>query len=526
MLQSLKIENLVLISKTTIPFGEGLNILTGETGAGKSVLLTAIRLITGEKSSADLIREGASCAIIEAELSDFSAQLPEEIDCPRPGEPLLIRREILRSGKSRCFIQDHLIPAAFLRKIIQSSIEIVDQSSSQTLCSKEAQQTMLDAFAGLEQELIVFSNSFKEETKLKKQLDAAIQANMHRERDLEWAESCIQRIEETNWQQDEENQLTEEHNLLTHAQERIEKIGTLTEELAVASPQIKRLSHLLDTLLKFDHQLVPIAEIFKSASLEIEEVEAQLQSYLGKCETDPERLAAVEQRIAAIDQLKRRFGASWEEVEKQKIKCSRQIEQLNALEDQINTLKEELDRLQKQHLDTAQIISERRKAAAHVFSKQVLEELKSLNLPYAQFEITLDTQPISSNGIDAIRFLFSANPGLSPIPLEQCASGGELSRLLLAIKIVLSEKENCKCLIFDEIDSNVGGQTAAILGEKLRKLARLRQVICVTHFAQVAKAAMHHFGVYKTESNGVATTTVKKLVQKDLEIEYNRMIGH
>ena len=526
MLQSLKIENLVLISKTAISFGEGLNILTGETGAGKSVLLTAIRLITGEKSSTELIREDAACAIIEAELSNFSTELPEEIDCPRPGEPLLIRREILRSGKSRCFVQDHLVPASFLRKITQSSIEIVDQSSSQTLCSKEAQQNMLDAFASLEQDILVFSNSFKEETKLKKQLDAAMDASMHRERDLEWAESNIQRIEETNWQPDEENQLNEEHNLLTHAQERIEKIGALTEELAIISPQIKRLSHLLDTLLKFDSQLTPVAQIFKSASLEIEEVEGSLQSYLGKCEADPARLAAVEQRIAAIDQLKRRFGTTWEEVEKQKIKCLRQIEQLNALDDQINALKEELNRLQKQHLNTAQGISERRKSAANIFSKQVLEELKSLNLPYAQFEIILDSQPISSNGIDSIRFLFSANPGLSPIPLEQCASGGELSRLLLAIKIVLAEKENCKCLIFDEIDSNVGGQTAAILGGKLRKLANQRQVICVTHFAQVAKAAMHHFSVYKTEDRGTATTTVKKLTPKDLETEYNRMIGH
>ncbi len=551
MLLSLNLENLVLIAKAHVRFGEGFNILTGETGSGKSILLTAIRLMMGERASSELIRDGASCAIVEAELSSFSSDLELGIDLPRPGEPLSIRRELHRSGKSRCFVQDQLVPANVLRNLTRSAIEIIDQSSSQMLCSSDAQRKMLDAFADLASVTALFARSYSEEIKAKKHLKAALEASATYARDLEWAESNLRIIEETGLQQGEEERLNEQHSLLTHAQELIEKAGAVAEGLAAGAPQIKRLSHLLDAVLKVDPRLISIGQSLKSAGIELEEAEASLRSYLEQCDADPRRLAAIENRIAAIEQLKRRCGPTWEDIEKQKVHFVQQIERLGSLESEIDSLKEHLIGIEQENRTVANRISETRKAAAVIFAKRVSAELKSLNLPYAQFEVSITPYPkddassrtlgpypkddassgtpgqlyMSPHGIDAIRFLFSANPGLAAIPLESCASGGELSRLLLAIKTVLAEKEGCACLVFDEIDSNVGGQTAAILGEKLKKLSEKRQMICVTHFVQVARSAMHHFSVLKEECEGRAVISVQQLQSSDREKEYNRMQG-
>ena len=525
MLLSLKLENLILIEKAVVRFEDGFHIITGETGSGKSILLTAIRLILGEKGGADLIRSQAPCAIIEAEFSSFPNPMPEGIDAPRPGDPLLIRREILPSGKSRCFVQDQLVSIAILRKITESLVEIVDQSSSHLLVSSESQRLMLDTFANLREQASFFANSFAEEKRLRKQLENALLANANQSRDLEWAESGLQYIENVQWKKDEELLLEEQHRLLANAQELIEKTAQVADGLSTLAPQMKQLNHILETAAKIDPSLKEIAQSIKSSTIELEEAESSLQAYLNRKETAPEHLAAIESRLSLIDQIKRRFGNSWEAVEKQKGKFFRQIEELHALEGQIDTLKTALFDIEKTNQNLAEQISCQRQTAAQILSAQVLKELQDLNLPLAQFEISVRRIEMTFGGIDLVRFLFSANPGLSPVPLEQAASGGELSRLVLALKTALAEQNDCKCLIFDEIDSNVGGQTAVALGEKLRAIAKNAQVIAVTHFVQVAKAALHHFSVCKVEKNGSFITKVERLSKALREKEYARMLG-
>jgi DNA repair protein RecN (Recombination protein N) len=272
-------------------------------------------------------------------------------------------------------------------------------------------------------------------------------------------------------------------------------------------PAIKQNLANLEHCVRFDPQLTPVAQSMKSALLELEEIGRTLRSYADRIEADPKRLIDVEKRLAAIESLKRRFGP---DIEGQKKKLQEKTEQ--NLDIQIESKQMNLAALKKKNLSLAEEIYKKRKAAADPFANQVLTELKSLNIPHAKFEIT-----------NEFRFLFSANPGLAPIFLEQCASGGELSRLLLAIKTVLAE--GTRCLVFDEIDSNVGGQTAAILGEKLKRLAEKRQVICVTHFVQVAKCAREHFLVTKIEKEGNAFTIIQKINEKEREKEYDRMMG-
>ena len=577
MLSLLKIQNLVLIRNAEIAFGPGLNILTGETGSGKSAVLSAIRLICGERAESQLIAKEANLAIVEAVLNSWncdwieraarrnlgpsgpsqasyqsvcgkeldapfrSGESPsvqegvlqffqkEGIALPAEGHPLHIRREIHASGKSRCFIEDQQVSLAFLRKCVGASIVRVDQSSSHSLCSLDEQRRMLDAYANLTADTASFSRIYAELKEKEVHLQTLLVNQGQKDRELEWALKDLHLIEEVNWLPGEEEKLSQEHHLLTHSQELIEKISTVSASLT-ESPQpilavLKQCQYLLENCSRSDPQLAPLAQTIKTTVLELDETARALQAYANRLDADPQRLHSVEQRIAAIEAIKRRYGVNQEELQNLKEKLHLKIDSLNNLDEEIGELQKEISQSKQKIAVMAETLSSKRKEAAHSLSLLILNQLKSLNLPHAQFQISLKSKPICSAGIDEIRFLFSANPGLPPTPLEQCASGGELSRLLLAIKIVLSDKEENSCLIFDEIDSNVGGQTAAILGEKLKNLAQTKQVICVTHFVQVARCAMHHFLVSKAEEKGSSLTSVFSLDSKGRDSEYNRMLG-
>lgn len=521
MLTSLKIQNLILIENAAITFGPGLNILTGETGAGKSAILAAIKLISGERADVQLIREGTDLAVVEATLTDFIDC--GEIDFPEKGKPIHIRREIHRSGKSRCFVEDQQVTLGFLKKCI--SLERVDQSSSQSLLAHDQQRHMLDSFGGLVAEAMVLEKSFEKEKSMEAELESLLHLGGQRERELEWAQKDLSLIEEVNWKKEEEDKLNAEHHLLTHGQELLEKVGAISSALSEGSqpivPFLKRSTATLENCHRIDPKLTPIAAAMKNGALELEEVTRLLSSYLESLDADPARLDAVEKRIAAIESIKRRFGPN---VEEEKEKLLAKIDRLTHLDEQIQTIGNSLTKIKEDNLKLAGRLSEKRQKAAKSLSKVVLEEIQSLNLPHAQFTIAVKPKPISPTGIDEISFLFSANPGVPPTSLDQCASGGELSRLLLAIKTVLAD--GASCLVFDEIDSNVGGQTATILGEKLKRLAERRQVICVTHFVQVARIALNHFLVYKKEDQGRAKTFISPLKAKEREQEYQRMLGN
>jgi DNA repair protein RecN (Recombination protein N) len=529
MLTSVKIKNLILIEQAEVPFGPGLNILTGETGAGKSAILAAIRLISGERADASMIRQQADLAVVEAELSTYSKELLEEegINPPPLLQPLHLRREIHRSGKNRCFVEDQQVSLSFLKKCAGSAIERIDQSSSASLSSLEEQRKMLDAFADLLPEVALFAASWTQEKEKEREKEALLQNQSQRTRDLEWAEKDLATIEEINWKKGEEEALAQEHHLLTHAQELLEKVGSVSAGLVEGNliSSLKRFSTSVEGCSRFDSQLTPLAHTIKGAALELEEVGRWLSSYLDRLEANPQRLERTEKRIAEIESIKRRFGSSYEAVMAQKEKLQNQIDHLSHLDEQIEAIEQELSQMRGENLSISRGISQRRIRAARSFQTQVLSELIGLNLPHAQFRVSLTQGPLQAVGSDRIQFLFSANPGVAPLPLDQCASGGELSRLLLAIKTVLAEKEKSACLLLDEIDSNVGGQTAAILGDKLKKLALNRQVICITHFVQVARCALHHFLVSKEEREGYAFTLVSKLLEADREREYSRMLG-
>lgn len=496
MLKSLKISNLILIEKAEVPFGPGLNILTGETGSGKSAILAAIKLISGERAEAGLIREGADFAIIEVELEG----------------PTFIRRELHRSGKNRCFIDDAQVSLTELKTAV--GIERIDQSSTHFLCSQEEQRGLLDAFAKIDTSTL----SFSEEKRLETELQNLTQIPVTRE--LEWAQKDLELIEEANWQKGEDELLAQEHHLLTHSQELVEKLGSAASTLDQSVPLFKRLLSTVEQCIRHDAKLTPIGSSLKNAVLELEESHHSLNSYVGRIEANPQRLVEVENRIALIERLKKQFGP---DIDAAKEKLRTQIDRLSNIDSSIESLRAALKKIKLQNIAAAEKISQERKKAAPLFAQKVLEEIKSLLLPNAQFIVSIEPKPLSQNGIDEVHFLFTANLGHPPAPLESCASGGELSRVLLALKTTIAS--DAKCLVFDEIDSNVGGQAATVLGEKLKTLSNHCQVICVTHFVQVARCAFRHFLVSKNEKNGHTFTSVSLLTSQEREEEYNRMLG-
>ncbi len=526
MIHRLSIQNLILIEKADIHFDKGLQIITGETGSGKSVLLGALKLLLGAKADVESIRNGAAVAVIEAKLTIAQplGWLEEEgVNVPPQG-PVLLRREIHRSGKNRCFFEDQQISLAHLKKITSAAIELVDQGSASSLTSLEAQRKWLDVFGGLTQRVQEFSASFHREKQLTAKLQELRNLKEIAERDEQKAQEDIKILEEVNLQDHEEEKLTEEHNVLTHAQA-LESAAASTLSFLHDSQEplialLKRTAHSLEHFISVDSRLAEPAGSIKRSALELEEAAFFLRSYVEQIEADPRRLLAVEERLAVLEKLKKRFG-SLEEVRTLQGMLTQKLQELSDVEESIAATAEEINIVQKYNLDEAKRIGDLRRDAAFRFSIAVTEELLSLNLPHARFEASIALRAMSSHGIDDISFLFSANPGYAPQLLEECASGGELSRIFLAIKTVLAEHDQSSCLIFDEIDSNVGGQTASILGEKLQMLAQKRQIICVTHFVQVARCAAHHFLVSKHE----ALTTVQKLDAQEQEIEFNRMLG-
>ncbi len=526
MLRTLIIKNLILIECAEIHFDAGLNIFTGETGAGKSAILTAIRLLCGERSDVEWIRSSASSAVIEAKISSAHPFFLKNLDFPPLGEPVSVRREIHRSGKSRSFIEDQLVSSTELREFMKTHIEVLDQKTAVSLCNSQEQRGALDAFGGWEKTLKDLEVCVEKSRKAKEELEKFNATKIHQERDLAWAKEALQIFAEGHWEKGEEEALSAAHTTLSHAQELIEHTSEAAEGLVRCRDQIAPLFHTIEKSARLDPRLEISGQTLKTIALEIEEVESFLRSYTEQLDPDPLRLAAQEKRIHEIEKLKRRFGSTWDEAEKQRLQFLSTVETIASSEETSLALEKTRKNLEDQCNHLAEALSKERKTKAPLLSESIQTELRSLNLPHVRFLIEIQNRPLSSNGIDEVVFLFAANPGAKLLPLTDCASGGELARVKLAVKIVLAEKDAVGCLVFDEIDSHIGGRTASMLGEKLGQIAQKRQVICVTHFVQVAKLAQSHFGVVKKEKEGTASTSVALLDHEMREKEFHRMVGN
>lgn len=531
MIKHLALNNLVLVDSCEIHFSPGFNAVTGETGAGKTALIEAIGLALGNRADASLVRKGCDKAFIEASF-DIGAlarihQILEETGLPHEsGELLIIRREIAKEGKNRAFINCRTVPLPLLQKIGSELIDLIGQGSHQSLLSGDAQRQLIDLFGGLEISLESFQTAYFKQRELQKKLEELKHLSLRRDRDEEVWRSQLEEIEAVNLKREEEETLFEKYQRLAHGQEISEKVDMVIKGLAESSlPQLLRFCKACESLISFDQKIEEPVQLIREAQILLGEVLRTFQSYAQNVDNDPKTFEFLENRLNAITRLKRKFGQTAQEIENYALKLRAELSRLENLSEEIEMTEKSLADADNNTQHYAQELSQQRKEAALRLQNTLTSQLQSLNMSGSEVTIEVLAHPRNQCGDDAIQFWLKANTGEHPGLVKEHTSGGELSRLLFAIKTTLAEKNNTPTLIFDEVDSNVGGKTASIMGEKLHELGTHRQVICITHFPQVASKADTHHGVQKFEVDGRTKTQITLLSKKEREKEILRMLG-
>lgn len=530
MINHLSLKNLVLVDSCSFELQSQFTVLTGETGAGKTALIEALNLALGARADSSMIRKGEEKAFVEAAFDicnlPHTLQLLEAagIDfCPE--EDLIIRREITREGKNRAFINGQLVSLPQLQKIGSTLLELVGQHAYHTLTTSESQRAILDQFAELKSELDQFQQAYQREKTLKQELDNLLSQESSREKEEAKIKDQLEEIAAVKLKENEEEEIAQEHKRLAHAQEILEKVSPVIQTLSQFLPHLGRFHKTCTALTCFDVHLQNPSNLLHDAAIAATEAYNELHKYTQKLECNPARFSYLEQRLASIDQLKRKYGRSFEEIQQFFHDAQNRLRQLENLTDQIEQLKCQIDTAKKQTDESAQTLSFKRQKGAEKLSSLLTESLQSLNMQGAKLEISIEKTMRTQSGDDAVQFWIQANVGEQSVLVKDHSSGGELSRLLFAIKTTLCQKNQTPTLIFDEIDGNVGGKTATVIGEKLKSLGQHRQVICITHFPQVAAKADHHFSVQKEQINGRTITAIQPLNDKEKEKELLRMLG-
>ncbi len=532
MLVRLLIKNLVLVESSEVLFSEGFTVITGETGSGKSILLSSLNLLLGERQDSSLIRQGATSSIVEATFIEPKiTPLLEEAGIQCDEHEVVIRRELLASGKSRAFVNDQSVQIAFLKKIAPFLIEVSAQHAHIELTEENAPQRILDAFAENGQLLSDFQKAYKELLSLQKTKEKFLEEEQARNRLIQTLEREIEEIETCNPLAGEDDALFQEYSELAKEKESSTQIGELLalldnpEESPLAA--LGRAKSGFDKLASKNPRFCETKEAFSSAMSSLQDITFTLVQAYEKAQETEERFTTLDTRLKELFELKKKYGPTLADV---LIYKDAQISKLNQIQSQNLTEYELIEkiRLQNRHVDELALsLTTKRRAAASCLSVSITKELVELNMPSALFEIVLEKEARTSLGDEKIHFYLTPNKGEMRILIQEAASGGELARLSLALKCVMMDKNPVGTILFDEIDANIGGETASIVGKKLAQLGKSCQVLAVTHFSQVARIADHHFAIQKREEENRTTSHIRPLTTEAMRHqELNRMQGN
>lgn len=532
MLTDLTIKNVAIIDTLQITFKSGLTVLTGETGAGKSIIIDAVGLIMGNRASGDLIRSGEEEAVVEA-LFDISAlpeikqQLSEAgFDCE---DELLIKRSLSRLGKNKIFINGGMATLTLLSDIAPRLINIYGQHDSQILLKPENHLRLLDSFAGIGELRQKFTNLFSRLASIRETLAGLEHAEREAERRLDLLSYQSEEIGKAELKPGETEQLEEQRQLLASA----EKLGGVSSEAfdrlyggdGALLGQLKRISSSITELSAIDVSLQGTAASLEGAYLQLEDAAITLRDYSSRIESDPAALQQIDDRLDQIGRLKKKYAPTIEEILVYKTRIDTELEQLQSREQDRQTLEAERDNLEEELKQLGEKLTAARIKAAAKLKHSLESEAHQLAMKGAIIEPTLEQLPEPrSSGFERVEFLFSPNPGEIPRPLARIASGGELSRLMLAIKQVLPDSD-VPTLVFDEVDTGIGGATSELVGRKLKNVAARQQVLCITHLPQVAVFADQQLRVEKLIREGRTTTRVLELDQNERTREVARMLA-
>lgn len=534
MLKELYIENLAVIEKATINFTERLNVFTGETGAGKSILINGINAILGQRVTKDIVRSGKDKAVISAEfinLDQNTLTKLEELGISCEDDQLFLSREIRSDGGSVARVNSRSVNVAVLREIGETLVNIHGQHDNQILMSPEKHIHILDSFADAEEFLNDYQSSFKELQTLARKIKKMKTDAGQRAFRINQLEDIIQEIEQLKITENEDEEIEQElavsKNAVVLSEAMFKAINLINGDddnsgaVDLTSQAEKALESYTDVYAKFE----PLYNRLSSTEIELADIAGELSSLLDKLEVDPKRYDYLNQRNDELRKIKKKYGPDLSDVLDTLEKSKEELEQLSGSEVSLNELNKQQTELLTLVSKKAKVLSDFRRKAGERFISRVTEELEFLNMPKVKLAVDQKPGKLTLNGMDTIEFLISANIGEDPKPIAKIASGGELSRIMLALKNVIADKDSIGTLIFDEIDTGVSGKAAQKIGMKLGEISEIRQVLCVTHLSQIAVMADNHLLIEKNIVNDRTSTTVKSLSFDERKYEIARIMG-
>ncbi|TFW28755.1 DNA repair protein RecN [Massilia arenosa] len=529
MLRTLTIRDFVIVDAIELEFTHGFTVFTGETGAGKSILIDALQLALGGRGDASVVREGAAKADITADfaVNDAAAAWLAEHEFTADEGGALLRRVIDNAGRSKAFINGVAATASQLRDLGELLVDIHGQHAHQSLLKLDAQRLLLDSVAGLD--IKPLSTAYRVWRAIAKQREEfetnARNVLMERER-LEWQ---VTELDKLAAKPGEWTEVANEHSRLSHAASLIEgaqeALNAISEDEHPILSQLNALNTKLSKLVDIDAALKPVLECMEPARIQLQEAVYALNDYLGRVELDPARLQEVEGRMEALHSTARKFRVTPEELPAEHTRLAEELRQLADASD-IEGLKKQEEKAHQAYLALAAQVSQTRAAAAKNLGEQVTLAMQDLNMTGGSFAVALNPSEPAAHGVEQVEFLVAGHAGVAPRPLAKVASGGELARISLAISVITSNATTVPTLIFDEVDSGIGGGVAEVVGRLLKRLGQQRQVLCVTHLPQVASQGNAHFQVAKaTTDAGKTVSRIEVLDPKNRVEEIARMLG-
>lgn len=536
MLTSLYIRDFAIIKMLELDVAKGLTVLTGETGAGKSILIDALALVLGGRADAGSIRHGASRAEVTASFtlknSSDAARWLREHDLDSDSDCVL-RRVIEGERGSKGFINGRPVPMQMLRELGEHLVDIHGQHEHQSLLKRDAQRQILDDYAGLGDEVALVARRYEEARSIENRLHALNRESADRDARLALLRHQVKELESLNLSPDEVPALEDEHGRLANGTELLEGAqaavqGLSEDDEAAISHTLAQITRKLETLAHHDPALGEIAALLNEASIQIDEASARLNQYIAGLDLDPARLHWLDTRLSAIHDLARKHRVRPEELPQLLQRLQTELGDTEDLEGNLGRLEEQLVQVRSDYAKAADVVSKGRAQTAKKLARTVTERMQELGMAGGRFEVQLTPLPdeeLGAYGRERIEFQVTANTDLPPRPLAKVASGGELSRISLALQVVTAALGRIPTLIFDEVDVGVGGRVAEIVGQQLRKLGGSRQVLCITHLPQVAALGEHHLRITKQTQDGTTLVEVEPLKAAARVQEIARMLG-
>ena len=531
MLSLLHIENIAVIEQADISFDKGFNVLTGETGAGKSIVIDAISAILGQRAYRDMIRTGANKASVRAVFTrvpmlSWFAENGVEYD-----EETVIQRDIFMDGKNVCRVNGALVTVAMLHKLGVQLINIHGQHDSATLFDEENHLRFLDAFADNGDLLAVYQEKFAAVSALRREIDRMTMDEGEKLRRMETLKYQVAEIEKADLKSGEDEELEQRRKLLQNSEKLSQGLEEATEALLGgdendgAAALLAQAAYSLSRIARYSDDYTAFQERLTDLKYQVQDIADEVRDSLDELCYSADELERIESRLDVIHRLRRKYGADCHEILAYLDKAQKELDEIEFADDRVEQMKKKLAKQEKEAWDAALLLRKNRQEQGKILADKILSELAQLDMPRVQFQCRFRETELGAEGADGVAFYLSANAGEDLKPLSKVASGGELARIMLSMKNVLAEKDAVDTLIFDEVDTGVSGRAAQRIAEKLRSLAKHKQVLCVTHLPQLAALADTHMLIAKSERDGRTFTTVTPLDKQGRVNELARIIG-